>query len=99
MQKNGTSKGIPTRCLKEVSDICSPFLGQIWIYEIINKTLPTNLKLANATPVIKKKDCTITLFRLGVGFSRSENLEIFTWGTFEGIFTRRIDNHKNYKNR
>ena len=39
MQKNGTSKGIPTRCLKEVSDICSPFLAQIWIYEIINKTL------------------------------------------------------------
>ena len=56
-KKNGTFKNIPTRRLKDVSDICSPILASIWNEEIlINKHFPTNLKLADVTPVFKKKD-------------------------------------------
>ena len=56
-KKNGTFKNIPTRRLKDVSDICSPILANIWNEEIlVNKNFPENLKLADLSPVFKKKD-------------------------------------------
>ena len=51
-KKNGTFGNIPTKLLKEVSDICSPALNDIWNNEIITqKCFPNNLKLADVTPV------------------------------------------------
>ena len=58
--KSGTFKNIPIRCLKEVSDKCSPFLAQIWSHEMINqKSVPANLQLADVNSVIKKKDSNL----------------------------------------
>ena len=58
-KKNGTFKNIHTRRLKDVSDICSPILANICNEEILlNKNCPENLKLADASPVFKKKDKT-----------------------------------------
>ena len=52
-KKNGTFGNIPTKLLKEVSDICAPALNDIWNNEIITqKYFPNNLKLADVT---KKK--------------------------------------------
>ena len=56
-QQNGTFKNIPTRRLKDVSDICSPILANIWNEELLlNENFSENLKLADASPVFKKKD-------------------------------------------
>ena len=49
-------KTIPTRRLKDVSDICSPILANIW--NLLNKNFPENLKWADVTPIFKKKDKT-----------------------------------------
>ena len=58
-KKNGTFKNIPTRLLKDVSDVCSPILANIWNEEIqLNKSFLENLKLADVTPIFKKKDKT-----------------------------------------
>ena len=39
------------------SDICSPILATIWNEEILlNKSFPENLKLADVSPIFKKKD-------------------------------------------
>ena len=58
-KKNGTFKNIHTRRLKDVSDICSPILANIWNEEILlNKIFPENLKLADVSPIFKKKDKT-----------------------------------------
>ena len=55
--KNGTFKNVPTRKLKEFSDICSPSLEKIWNDEILNKKHFSHLlKLADVTPVYKKND-------------------------------------------
>ena len=55
-KKNRTFKNIPTRCIKDVSDVCSPVLANIWNEEILlNKNFPENLKLADVTPILKKK--------------------------------------------
>ena len=57
--KNGTFKNIPTRRLKNVSDIFSPILANIWNEEILlYKIFPENLKLADVSPIFKKKDKT-----------------------------------------
>ena len=57
--KNGTFKNIPTRRLKDVSDIFSPILANIWNEEILlYKIFPENLKLADVSPIFKKKDKT-----------------------------------------
>ena len=53
-------KNNSTRCEKEVADISSPNLTQIWSNEIINQNFfPANLKLAYVTPVFKKIDTTL----------------------------------------
>ena len=58
-KKNGTFGNNPTKLLKEVSDICSPALNDIWNNEIITqKCFPNNLKLADVTPVFKKEDAS-----------------------------------------
>ena len=52
-----TFKNIPTRRNKDVSDVSSPVLGNIWNEEILlNKNFPENLKLVDVTPIFKKKD-------------------------------------------
>ena len=57
--KNGTVNGIPTKRLKDASDICSEYLVKIWNNEIIeNGTFPDKLKLADVTPIFKKDDAT-----------------------------------------
>ena len=57
--KQGTFKNIPTKCLKESSDICSKYLLNIWNNEIVrNGYFPDKLKLADVTPVFKKDDAT-----------------------------------------
>ena len=59
--KTGTSKNIPTKLLKETSDICSKTLLQIWNEEIVTgQKFPGNLKLADVTPIFKKDDRTST---------------------------------------
>ena len=58
-KRNRTFKNIPTRRIKDVSDVCSPVLANIWNEEILlNKNFPENLKLADVTPIFKKKDKT-----------------------------------------
>ena len=55
-KKKCNFKNIPTRRIKDVSDVCSPV---IWNEEILlDKNFPENLKLADVTPTFKKKDKT-----------------------------------------
>ena len=59
-KENGTFGNIPTKLLKEVSDICLPALNDIWNKEIITQeSFPNNLKLADVTPVFKKEDSSL----------------------------------------
>ena len=56
-KKNGTFKNILTRRLKDVSDVCSLVLAISGMKRFsLNKNFPENLKLADATPIFKKKD-------------------------------------------
>ena len=65
IKKNGTFGNIPTKLLKEVSDICAPALNDIWNNEIITqKSFPNNLKLADVTPVFKKEDASLFTGRI-----------------------------------
>ena len=58
--KNGTFGNIPAKIVKDTSDICCPFLTDIWNKEIIEDSIfDSNLKLADETPIYKKKDRTI----------------------------------------
>ena len=60
VKKSGTFSNIPTKKLKETSEICTPILCKIWNDEIIeNKNFPENLKLADVTPVHKKNDSNL----------------------------------------
>ena len=48
---------IPTRLLKDVSNVFSPILRNIWNEEILlNKNFPKSLKLADVTSTFKEKD-------------------------------------------
>ena len=50
-------KNIRSRLLKDLSDACGLILGNIWNEKIVlNKNFPENLKLADVTPILKKKD-------------------------------------------
>ena len=58
--KVGTFGNIPTKALKDSSDICNSILQDIWKYEILGKQyFPKNLKLTDIIPVYKKKDATL----------------------------------------
>ena len=53
--KKGSFAIIPANVLKEMADICSIHLKNIWNEEIIHKkTFPSNLKFADVTPIFKK---------------------------------------------
>ena len=59
-KKPGTFGNIPTKMLKSSSEICSVALQNIWNSEILGKLyFPNKLKLADTTPVCKKKDPTL----------------------------------------
>ena len=59
-KKPGTFGNIPTKMLKSSSDICNVALQNIWNSEILGKLyFPNKLKLADITPVYKKKDPTL----------------------------------------
>ena len=59
-KKVGTFGNIPTKVLKESSNVCNSTLKDIWNYEILGKqNFSKNLKLADITPVYKKKDPTL----------------------------------------
>ena len=56
-KKVGTFGNIPTKVLKESSNVCNSTLKDIWNYEILGKqNFSKNLILADITPVYKKKD-------------------------------------------
>lgn len=58
--KNGTHGDIPAKCLKNVSNECSEYLVRVWNEEIVAlSTFPGDLKLADVTPVLKKKDSAL----------------------------------------
>ena len=59
-KKPGTFGNLPTKMLKSSSEICSVALQNIWNSEILGKLyFPNKLKLADITPVYKKKDPTL----------------------------------------
>ena len=59
-KKTDTFENIPTKMLKSSSEICSVALQNIWNSEILGKLyFPNKLKLADITPVYKKKDPTL----------------------------------------
>ena len=54
--KKCTFKNITPKSLKEALDICSPFLCDIRVDEIVYKgTFPKDFKNANASPVFSKR--------------------------------------------
>ena len=56
-RKSGTFMNIPASLLKEVKDIAAEPLAKIWNTEIIsNEKFPSQLKLADITPLFKKLD-------------------------------------------
>ena len=60
-KKNGTFNNKPSNHLKEVSEVTSPYLKNIWNTQIITgQTFPHNLKLADITHVFKKRDSNLT---------------------------------------
>ena len=59
-KKTGTFGNIPAKILKNFSDICNVVLQNICNSEILGKLyFPSKLKLADITPVYKKKDPTL----------------------------------------
>ena len=59
-KKKGTFCNIAPNDLKETGDICNPILLEAWNSEIIEDGIfPTNLKLADISPVYKKEDRTL----------------------------------------
>ena len=58
VKKSTTFKNIPTKLLKDTSDICCDTLLEIINKNIKNNIFPNELKLADVTPVFKKGDAT-----------------------------------------
>ena len=59
-QKAGTFGNIPTKVLKDSSNVGHSILRDIWKYEIFRKQyFLRNLKLTDITPLYKKKDPTL----------------------------------------
>ena len=52
----GSCKNIPTKILKESSEISSEHLAKIWNEQVISKNFPKELKLADTTPIFKEED-------------------------------------------
>ena len=54
--KAGTYKNIPAKQIKQTSDICSKSLMKVWNTEVVQyKVFPNNLKVADITPIFKKR--------------------------------------------
>ena len=59
-KKPGTFGNVPTKMLKSSSEICNVALQNIWYSEILGKLcFPNKFKLADITPVYKKRDPTL----------------------------------------
>ena len=59
-KKPGTLDNIPTKILTDSSEVCNVIFQNIWNSELLEKQyFPDNLKLADITPVYKKKDPTL----------------------------------------
>ena len=59
-KKQVTFGNIPTKILKDFSEVCNVILQNIWNSGQSEKQyFPDNLKLAEITPVYKKKDPTL----------------------------------------
>ena len=52
---NTTYNNIPVKTFLENNDICSPFICKILNNSILNCTFPASLKMAEITPVHKKR--------------------------------------------
>ena len=62
-KKVGSFGNIPMKVLKDSSNICNSIRQDIWNYEILGKQyFLKNLKLADITPVHKKKDPTLVQY-------------------------------------
>ena len=57
-RKTTTSNNIPTKLLKENSDICSTVLHKLINTSITGGTFPDQHKIADISPVFKKDDAT-----------------------------------------
>ena len=58
--KSGTFGGIPTNCLKGVSDISATFLNSVWNNEVLkDQVFSSALNNADIVPVYKKDDSTL----------------------------------------
>ena len=57
-RKANTSNGIPTKMLKDTSDVCGPVLHFLINQAISDGEFPNELKLADITPSFKKEDPT-----------------------------------------
>ena len=59
-KKVGSYKNIPTKILKESSEISCEYLRKIWNEQVImQKKFLNELKLADITPILKKDDSTL----------------------------------------
>ena len=59
-RKSGTFGGIPTNCLKCVSDVSAKFYHTVWNNEVLKDSkLSSELKLADAVPVFKREASTL----------------------------------------
>ena len=58
--QNGTFGGIPTNCLKGVSDISAKFLNSVWNNEVLKDLkFASGLTLADIVPLFKKDDSAL----------------------------------------
>ena len=58
-KKVGSYKNIPTKILKQSSEISCEYLTKIWNEQVIMQDFPNELKLADITPILKKDNSTL----------------------------------------
>ena len=59
-KKVGSYKNVPTRILKESSEISCEYMTKTWKEQaIMQKSFPNELKLADITPISKRDDSTL----------------------------------------
>ena len=61
VKKATTYKNIPAKILKDNSDVCSPYLKNIFNQSFNNGTFPKNLKIAVVLPIFKTTDTTLRI--------------------------------------
>ena len=56
----GSYKNVPTKILKESSEISCEYMTKIWNEQaVMQKSFPNELKLADSTPVLKRDDSAL----------------------------------------